>query len=156
MLEQQTALKRVLVDDSKSGLFYLAGGRQSRFILGKVTEKSAADSDAPTDSNVDPETRKRSAMKNEFASYMASLLMNVKSDDNAILSDPLSWWKMHATTYPHMAILVEKYHCITATSVSSERMFSKAGSITTKKRNQLSPRMANMLVFLNSNSKYCF
>ena len=41
--------------------------------------------------------------------------------------------------------------CCPATSVVSERVFSKAGDVITKKRNALAPSKAQKLVFLMEN-----
>jgi len=44
-----------------------------------------------------------------------------------------------------------KYACIPATSVPSERIFSKAGQIVSQRRNRLSPKNVDVLIFLNKN-----
>jgi hypothetical protein len=49
--------------------------------------------------------------------------------------------------------LAAQLFCITATSCPSERIFSTAGNVITKKRNQLTPEHAEMLVFLYENSE---
>lgn len=65
--------------------------------------------------------------------------------------DPLKWWKANASRYPHLVHLARKYLCIPATSVPSERVFSSAGHIVSKKRACLDPSSVNMLVFLAEN-----
>jgi hypothetical protein len=65
--------------------------------------------------------------------------------------DLLTWWKEHASTYPHLTQLLKKYLCIPATSVPSERAFSKAGELVSKKRSNLKPSNINTLLFLNNN-----
>ena len=65
--------------------------------------------------------------------------------------DPLMWWKEHATHYPHLPQLAKKYLCIPSTSVASERLFSKAGELVSKRRSCLKPSNVNMLLFLNKN-----
>ena len=65
---------------------------------------------------------------------------------------PLKWWQSKVQ-YPHVTVLAKKYLCIPASSVSSERIFSLAGSIVNKKRTQLTPETVNMLIFLNKNCK---
>ena len=47
--------------------------------------------------------------------------------------DPLDWWKATAVSYPALSSLNKKYLCISATSSSSEHLFSKAGNVVTKK-----------------------
>lgn len=65
--------------------------------------------------------------------------------------DPLAWWKKYASTYPYLTELFKKYLCIPATSVPSERAFSKAGELVSKKRSNLKPSNIHMLLFLNNN-----
>ena len=65
----------------------------------------------------------------------------------------LDWWKVHAPLHPNLARLAKKFLAIPASSVSSERIFSLAGNIVTKKRCRLSAEMVDMLVFLNKNRK---
>ena len=68
-------------------------------------------------------------------------------------SDPLKWWKLNAVFYPQLAIEAKRYLCIPATSVPSERLFSKAGELVSKKRNALSDGSINKILFLNKNMK---
>ena len=65
---------------------------------------------------------------------------------------PLKWWQSKVQ-YPHVSVLAKKYLCIPASSVSSERIFSLAGSIVNKKKTQLTSETFNMLIFLNKNCK---
>jgi len=52
--------------------------------------------------------------------------------------------------YPHIAKIAEPYLSLVATSVPSERLFSKAGNIMTTKRNRLKGEKLQQLLFLNS------
>lgn len=65
--------------------------------------------------------------------------------------DPLVWWKTEGQQYPHLRGIYKKYGCCLATSVPSERVFSKAGIVINERRNRLTGNKANMLVFLNQN-----
>ena len=65
--------------------------------------------------------------------------------------NPLTWWKVNGFRYPILSELVKKYMCIPATSVPSERAFSKAGHIVNDKRACLLPDSVNMLVFMSGN-----
>ncbi|KAG8175484.1 hypothetical protein JTE90_004176 [Oedothorax gibbosus] len=63
--------------------------------------------------------------------------------------NPMEFWSL-LSTLPELAQLARKYLCIPATSVPSERQFSKAGLITNDRRNRLKPKNLDMLLFLNS------
>ena len=65
----------------------------------------------------------------------------------------LTWWKEREASYPILSKLAKKYLAIPATSVPSERIFSLAGNLVTKKRALLSPETVNILIFLNKNRK---
>jgi len=64
---------------------------------------------------------------------------------------PLRWWSGNSGQFPVVAQVARRLLSIPATSVASERLFSKAGDIITKKRNSLAPHKADMLVFLMDN-----
>ena len=64
---------------------------------------------------------------------------------------PLQWWKTNHTAYPVIAQLARRLLSVPATSVASERLFSRAGDVITKKRNQLSPSCADRVLFLMEN-----
>jgi len=67
---------------------------------------------------------------------------------------PLNWWAVNKDKYPSLAALAAVARCILAipaTSVASERLFSKAGDVITKTRNQLAPRKADTMLFLMEN-----
>ena len=67
--------------------------------------------------------------------------------------NPLDWWKVNATNYVVLSQLAKKCLCINASSSASERVFSTAGHIVSKKCILLKPDMVNMLVFLSKNCK---
>ncbi len=64
---------------------------------------------------------------------------------------PLTWWRQEATRMPTLSALAKKYLCVCASSVASERMFSKAGNIVTSKRSCLKPEHVEQLMFLSKN-----
>ena len=66
-------------------------------------------------------------------------------------SNALEWWKENAERFPTLSRVARQLLCIPATSVPSERIFSTAGNIVTKKRASLKPDNVDMLVFLNKN-----
>lgn len=61
----------------------------------------------------------------------------------------LEWWLSQRKFYPTLYKVACVYLAVPATSAASERVFSDAGNIITKKRNRLSPENANNLVFLH-------
>jgi len=62
------------------------------------------------------------------------------------------WQKHKILLYPLFEIAM-KYSIIPATSVPSERVFSKAGEILNAKRNRLNAKHLDILIFLNKNLK---
>lgn len=53
---------------------------------------------------------------------------------------PLKWWQVRSILYPELSNLVEKYLSVMATSVSSERTFSKSGQILSERRSSIQPK----------------
>jgi hypothetical protein len=64
---------------------------------------------------------------------------------------PLQWWAANGSKYPSLTKVVRLLLGVPATSVSSERLFSKAGMIISDRRSSLSPQHAEMLCFLSQN-----
>ena len=64
--------------------------------------------------------------------------------------NPYEEWIKLRLNYPELYEIAMQYLPILATSVPSERLFSKAGQIITKQRNRLSGKHLNMLLFLSS------
>ena len=64
---------------------------------------------------------------------------------------PLQWWKTNSTSYPLIGEVARRLLSVPATSVASECLFSRAGDVITKKRNQLSPSCADRVLFLMEN-----
>jgi hypothetical protein len=63
-------------------------------------------------------------------------------------SDVLKWWDLHELEYPHLAKVARDYAGIPGSSVPSERVFSRAGDLITKKRNRLAPESADSIMSL--------
>ncbi|KAK0137888.1 Zinc finger BED domain-containing protein 1 [Merluccius polli] len=68
-------------------------------------------------------------------------------------SNPLTWWKSRSVIYPRLTRLMMERLCVVATSVPSERVFSKMGLIISERRSRLSPSKAQQVMFLNANLK---
>ncbi|TGZ38549.1 Uncharacterized protein DBV15_12606 [Temnothorax longispinosus] len=67
--------------------------------------------------------------------------------------NPIKYWQSVKNAFPKLYVLAVKYLNVIATSVSSERLFSKAGALKTERRNRLSGKRLNMLLFLGSLSE---
>ena len=65
--------------------------------------------------------------------------------------DPFKWWAGNQDRFPILSCLAKKYLSISATSTSSERLFSQAGNTMTSKRTQLNPKLFEKLLFLKKN-----
>ena len=65
--------------------------------------------------------------------------------------DPLKWWKKNEERFPVLAQVCKSILSIPATSTPSERLFSAAGLICSKKRASVSREHVDMLCFLNKN-----
>ncbi|KAE9522526.1 hypothetical protein AGLY_017073 [Aphis glycines] len=63
---------------------------------------------------------------------------------------PLLLWNDMSTVYSTLSKVALKYLSTVATSVPSERLFSKAGLIMNQQRNRLTNEKLNMLLFLQS------
>ena len=98
-----------------------------------------------TNDNATPLSPEQKAF-NEIEKYKAEEPLD--PDD-----DPLKWWKEHSKKYPILSRVCKKYLAIPATSSPSERLFSRAGNITTPLRNSLKPAKVDMLTFLATNAE---
>ncbi|CAG9862308.1 unnamed protein product [Phyllotreta striolata] len=91
-------------------------------------------------------TKRRGEKFDEFTQYLSIPVRNLK--DN-----PLEIWEEMKLVYPNLFKLAQKYLGILATSVPSERLFSKAGAIATKNRSRLTGKRLSKLLFLESFSE---
>ncbi len=66
--------------------------------------------------------------------------------------DPLLWWKQNSHVFPFIQNVARVYLSTVATSVPSERLFSKAGELISTKRNRIKPKNVDMMLFLNKYS----
>lgn len=64
-----------------------------------------------------------------------------------------TFWAANKDKYPFLAAVAREVMGTVATSVSSERNFSLAGDLISKKRSRLKPKTAADLLFLKTNPK---
>lgn len=76
--------------------------------------------------------------RNEVLTYFGG--KNLAKEENA-----LQWWKANRDRYPMLTRLAKSYLCIPGTSTPSERLFSAAGNVASKKRASLSQEHVGML-----------
>ena len=74
-------------------------------------------------------------------------------DDDAIdrTSCPFKWWRVNCLRFPAVAKIARALLGVPATFVASERLFSKASEILTKKRNSPKPAKAEKVTVLMQN-----
>lgn len=70
------------------------------------------------------------------------------------VDEPLVWWKRNSVVYPYLSALAKVMLSIPASSGSTERHFSQAGGLITKKKAQLDPLTAKKVMFVHDNYKY--
>ncbi|KAL0852134.1 hypothetical protein ABMA28_000371 [Loxostege sticticalis] len=85
----------------------------------------------------------------EIATYLNDDILPVKNDKT--WNCPLEWWRNHRYTYPNLVQLFKRYGNVMATSVPSERIFSKTGLIINECRTRLTSGKVKQLTFLNVN-----
>lgn len=88
-------------------------------------------------------------IKQEIKCYRKEQKVPLFSGTTGKFTDVLQWWKYNQCHYPMLASLARILLCIPATSAPSERIFSKASLIISKKRGRTDPETAGNLIFLN-------
>lgn len=82
---------------------------------------------------------------------MPTELKHYISQPTILLGDDiLKYWDINGNMFPLLKKIVQPYLSLVATSVPSERLFSKAGNIMTEKRNRLKGEKLQQLLFLSS------
>jgi len=90
---------------------------------------------------------------NPQASAMSLVRQFVEEPNIGRRDDPLAWWRARVQVYRELVPLARKSLCIVATSVPSERIFSKTGQLISAKRNRLAAKTIKMVMFLHVNYK---
>lgn len=89
------------------------------------------------------------SLRSPSISIMAEIDQYFKQPVISRQFDPLQWWHSNSHVYPALHNVAKVYLCTVATSVPSERLFSKAGELISAKRNRLTPENVNTFLFLN-------
>eukprot|EP00904_Undaria_pinnatifida_P011858 jgi/Undpi1/7802/HiC_scaffold_23.g10275.m1 len=98
----------------------------------------------------------KNSVRVELTAFKASTGIKMYEEDKEgtrVYLDPLDWWRVRCTDYPHLANLARRVLAIPATQAESERLFSCAGNIVTKNRNNLAPTTVELLVLLRHSWK---
>ena len=161
----QTLAKSTLLDPRLKKLAFRNNGERQG-VQSLVEELALLPDEQEEDAaTVAPTTATSNVLWKEFDSKVADSLNMRDGSADAMMetrqyfgeqlisreSEPLNWWLEHKKNYPKLSKLAQKYLCVTATSVPSERLFSKAGELVSHKRSHLKPKNVNMLLFLNEN-----
>ncbi|CAN0013254.1 unnamed protein product, partial [Ectocarpus sp. 13 AM-2016] len=103
-------------------------------------EAAAGPTSSPTSAGAEESSRKRPRR---------GIKMYEEDKEGAkVYLDPLDWWRVRCADFPHLANLARRVLAIPATQAESERLFSCAGNIVTKNRNNLAPTTVELLVLL--------
>jgi hypothetical protein len=79
----------------------------------------------------------------EIQTYLALSLLDEKAN-------PLEWWKINESQFPHLSQMARDYLSIPATSVPSEQSFSVGKNLITDKRNCLAGKTIRVCMSLKS------
>ncbi|KAJ8936827.1 hypothetical protein NQ318_015294 [Aromia moschata] len=136
--------------------------------INQITQKNVADieninSSADEKSNKGPDTESDS-LWDHFDKKLAQVKNTITPTSNVIMavrhylelphvarnSNPLDFWEKHRFTLLELYKLHLKYLGCLASSVPSERIFSKSGQLTNTRRNRLHSKNLDKIIFLNS------
>jgi len=95
-----------------------------------------------------------SSLVGQNNSTVASIVEMDKYLNECLLSrhmDPLKWWSERKHIYPRLYEIMKRRLCVPATSVPSERVFSKAGQVLTQRRSRLTTSKVEKLIFVQAN-----
>ncbi|XP_019763082.2 E3 SUMO-protein ligase ZBED1 [Dendroctonus ponderosae] len=111
------------------------------------------DFDAKARQSLNPSDSTASAIV-EVNTYLEESIL-LRKDTSGVLQDPFVWWHQRKYIYPKLYQIMKTRLCIMATSVPSERIFSRAGQIVSAKREILKSDKLSRLAFLSYNLNNC-
>lgn len=104
----------------------------------------------PTSSQHSEDDYMSAVFGNSQSTEMQSLIseLNIYLEEKVELPqvDPIEWWRTYESRFPNLSRMARDYLAIPATSVPSERCFSIAGSVLTKRRSSMTEGMANSIM----------
>ena len=72
-----------------------------------------------------------------------------QAESSFVYNNPLDWWKVNSCRFKVLLQMTKEILCIPATSAPVERLFSAVGNTITEERCNLSPDLANDMIFLH-------
>ena len=120
---------------------------------GDSGDRSVCNSVANIDDFLSPicKAKARGAPSSSLSIVKQELEQFAKEPPVLFSANVLTWWKQNSSKYPNISSLARETLVVQATSVPSERLFSKAGELISSKRSSLKPKNVNKLLFLNQN-----
>ena len=95
--------------------------------------------------DVDHDILSKAFKPDELTKYLETSIDKAKLSAN-----PLDFWRANQTTYPLLARVARKIHCIPATSAAVERQFSSAGIVLNERRTCLSSDHLNDILLIRT------
>ena len=74
----------------------------------------------------------------------------------SVIANIWHWWKSNSSRFPTLSCVAQNVLGISATKVTSERLFSLSGNIVTATRSNLLSTHVEELYFLNTNLNYIY
>ena len=143
-------MKRLMIDDATSLT-------ESTAPVEKETSQQSTSMSTPATSNpvwdmFDEEAESSTSMRSTEISINTEIDQYFKQPVISRQCNPLEWWHSNMHVYPALHKVAKVYLSTVATSVPSERLFSKAGELISSKRSRLKEENVNAFLFLNNNN----
>ncbi|CAH1113487.1 unnamed protein product [Psylliodes chrysocephalus] len=89
----------------------------------------------------------------DYDVHLSKMTRYLRSPLMPLNTNPLEWWKTQKNTYPKLSKAANVYLSTVATSVPADRLFFKAGQTITDRRNRISAKKLNKILFMQSIDK---
>lgn len=128
--------------------------RQTRLnIIEQINKEISASLPIPSTPNLSIWAELISNSKSETISAEQELDLFNKEPMLNRISCPLEWWQSRGNIYPNLYKMFKENCHVVVTSISCERMFSKAGCVLSDRRSRISTKRTSELIFLNANDR---